>query len=882
MRKDTCSFRAAARRRLYVDVWLGLALGLLAISIPVPSEAANRTGVRPHTGHTVAMVRVAAGDGHSCRVHEDGTVRCWGRNDFGQLGDGGTSWTGSPVTVVGLTNAVAVTAGYAHSCALLADGSMRCWGRNDYGQLGDGSLTRRLTPVAVSGLTGVTAIAAGAFHTCALRVDSGAVCWGLNDSGQLRRDRSTPFLAVPGSTGAFGRAIAAGGAHTCVVLSESVVCWGRNDRGQLGNGGAAAGSVQGLGSEAVAIALGNAHSCALLVSGEVRCWGAGTAGQLGSGDPRDETVPVGVVGMTRATALVAGFQHSCALLADGSARCWGDNSHGQLGHGDGPRSTSPAVVPGLAQATALVAGARHGCAALADGQLRCWGRNLDGEQGIGVRDDSPGASTVLGSGGSVMARAVAAGRNHSCALRANGSVACWGRNDFGQAGNGGFGAQLVPGTVAGVADAVAVAAGGRHSCALVADGSVRCWGANDRGQLGDGTLNASPLPVAVVGVSQALAITAGADHSCALLVGGAARCWGANGSAQLGDLSLIDRLTALPAPVGRARALAAGDGHTCAVLADRLTPVQCWGDNSFRQTGAGSGFMSLTPITVQEYDPVVNATFDIAGSVDIAPGGMHSCALDGGGVKCWGSNDFDQLGVARPTGPLATVVSGQLYRPLALASGFAHSCTVHGDGTARCWGENGAGQLGDTTKLQRQTPSTVSVPYLKRTPGGATYAIAPLAQVVQVAAGRRHSCLLRANGAVHCTGENSFGQLGLGTTTEATHPAPVPSFTLNIDPAATLAHGPRVATVTLLAACSAGQALHFDVTLRQDGALGQRRGTTACSDGLAHVPVALPAQGRDGFDAGPALVEATARIVEQGLVVDTQSWTRRVQLQRVD
>jgi alpha-tubulin suppressor-like RCC1 family protein len=879
MRTNSITARPATRLRRLVHAGLSLALLLFAAAIPVPSESATRMGLQSPTAHAAASLRVAAGDGHTCQVQEDGSVRCWGRNDQGQLGDGSTAWTGTPVTVAGLGGVVAVTAGYAHSCALLADGTVRCWGSNTFGQLGDGSTSRRPTPVAVSGLSGVVTITAGDFHTCALRVDSGVLCWGRDGFGELGDgDASAALSAVPKgvkdlSSGVV--AIAAGGGHTCALLiNRRVGCWGRNDRGQVGDGTTshARSPVQvfafgGLfGVQAIALAAGGAHTCAVAAyDGMLFCWGAGTFGQLGTGLLRDEPDAVAVAGLSRVAAVVAGRQHTCALLADGSGRCWGDNEHGQLGHADSPRSLTPTPVAGLVHAAALTAGARHGCALLADGRVRCWGRNADGEQGNGVRDGTRAASTVLGSGGSVMARAVVVGGHHSCALRANGSVACWGRNDFGQVGNGGFDPQLLPAAVPGLSQVLAVAAGGRHSCALVADGSVHCWGANDRGQLGDGTLTARPVPVPVVGVEQALAVTAGGEHSCALLSNMRAVCWGANGSGQLGDGSLIDRLTAVAVAIGpRLRGLAAGYSRTCALNVSPINTVSvdCWGLLS-------DGRLALVPDTL---------THDL-NVVDLAVGAEHACALRFNGLaQCWGRNDFGQGGGGPgPAGETSRTVFG-LNPPIALAAGLAHSCAVIADGSASCWGDNRFGQLGDTTTQQRTALAVVSYPFLKRTASGATYAIAPLTQIVQMAAGGHHSCLLRANGAVHCTGENSFGQLGLGTNSDVAYPAQVPSFTLNIEAAVALAHGARVATVTLLAACSAGQELHFDVTLRQGGTLGQRRGTAPCGDGLARLPITLPAQGRDGFDAGPGLVEATARIVERGLSVDTQSWTRRVQL----
>ena len=138
---------------------------------------------------------IAAGDGHTCALRDDGTVSCWGGNSAGQLGDGTTTFRATPDSVIGLTNVVAIAAGNQHSCALRADGTVRCWGRNDVGQLGDGTRTNRLTSVAVSGLTTAVTVAAGLSHTCALRVDGAPVCWEFNNSGQIGNGTTTDRLA---------------------------------------------------------------------------------------------------------------------------------------------------------------------------------------------------------------------------------------------------------------------------------------------------------------------------------------------------------------------------------------------------------------------------------------------------------------------------------------------------------------------------------------------------------------------------------------------------------------------------------------------------------------------------------------------------------------
>ena len=248
------------------------------------------------------MLALIGGDYHTCAILVGGEMRCWGRNDNGQLGNGSTADSHVPVSVNGLGSTVTGGgAGRIHTCAVLSTGAAQCWGGNDNGQLGTGDLSPSLSPVTVPGLeSGVLKVAAGRYHTGAALASS-VMCWGHNSFGQVgdgtTADKNSP-VAVTGLAGL--SQLSMGSYHSCgVTAAGGAQCWGRNDYYQLGNGLTANSpvpvNVLSLDSAVSVIAGGFYHTCALLDSGEVQCWGRSDRGQLGDGTTLDRSAPVTVI-----------------------------------------------------------------------------------------------------------------------------------------------------------------------------------------------------------------------------------------------------------------------------------------------------------------------------------------------------------------------------------------------------------------------------------------------------------------------------------------------------------------------------------------------------------------------------------------------------------
>jgi alpha-tubulin suppressor-like RCC1 family protein len=372
------------------------------------------------------------------------------------------------------------------------------------------------------------------------------------------------------------------------------------------------------------------------------------------------------------------------LTGQDQVRCWGDNHFGQLGYGnainvgdkstDLPFTSGNVPLPPLDPVQQLVAGNNHTCVLLQSGLIYCWGDNQFGQLGYN-RTDNLGDGEPVTSFGYVtlggLATLVAAGGDHTCAILQSGAVRCWGRNNFGQLGRGNTANIGDNETVysAGDLDLGAgvtvkdLALGDSHTCALLTTGAVRCWGRNDNGQLGYGR----------------------SDH--------------------LGDNEPINNLSNVSL-TGTVRKVVAGAFHTCALTF--AGTLRCWGFNIDGELGQSySGYLGLGVVggnfnwgdVVGELPSTLPSDINIGSPVtDVVAGDFHTCALSSDGqLRCWGLGSSGQLGYGNTSSVLTPPTAGvnldgvSAYR---IAAGAAHTCALRNNGTARCWGANGSGQLG--------------------------------------------------------------------------------------------------------------------------------------------------------------------------------------------
>ncbi len=327
---------------------------------------------------------ISAGANQSFVLCSDSTVRSWGWNPYGQLGNGTNTDSNIPVQVSALSGIKAIAGGGGHCLALKNDSTLMAWGGNFLGQLGNGTNTDSNIPVQVSALSDITAIAGGdEEHSLALKSDGTLWTWGRNFEGQLGIGISgwgiQSNLPVQVSVLSGMIAIAGGRYHSLAVKNDGTAwAWGANGAGQLGNGTTTESNVPvqiSALSGIIAIAGGGWHSLALKNDGTVWTWG----GSL---------VPVQVIALSGITAIAAGEHHSLALKNDGTVWAWGGNNSGQLGTGNNTSSNVPVQVSALSGITAIAAGNNHSLALKNDGTVWAWGFNNYGQVGNGTNTSS--------------------------------------------------------------------------------------------------------------------------------------------------------------------------------------------------------------------------------------------------------------------------------------------------------------------------------------------------------------------------------------------------------------------------------------------------------------------------------------------------------------
>ena len=749
---------------------------------PVAVQAAGT----PMEGKTI--VQIAAGADHSLALDSDGALYAWGSNAYGQLGNGTTTNSSVPVAVkiagtplAGKT-IVQIAAGANHNMVLTSDGAVYTWGWNYHGQLGNNTKTNSNTIVAVQTISTpiagkkIVKIAAGQGHSLALTDDGMVYAWGRNDTGQLGNNATTDAM-LPVAVTVTGTPmnnktiieIASGGRHSLAIDSSGkVYAWGHNGSGQLGNNSTVNAltpvAVQAPADKNIIQVSGSgwlgASSSALTSNGTVYSWGRGFDGQLGDGTNNDSSVPV--ITTINLVDTPSTPTHVMAKPGDTTAIIsWqapivsgGQNITGYVLQYQAIGASSWTTVNVVAAATS------HTTTGLTNDQtyrVRLAAKTTAGTGDFSnvvlvtphakpvITNISPAIGPVAGgqnvtlTGTNFILKSkkimqTVNGNGYSLALSADSTIYTWGRNEYGQLGNG------VTATNSPVPVAVKTAgtpmegktitqlsAKVWYALALASDGTVYSWGFNSWGQLGNGTSGAANNASAPVAVKTAgtpmegktiVQVAAGATHSLALATDGTIYAWGKNEYGQLGN----DSTTNSPVPVAVKTAgtpmdgktiiqIHAGYEHSLALASDGT--VYAWGRNNSGQLGKNDATDAHIPAAVQTLGtPMAGKVI-----VQLAAGNSQSMALASDGtVYTWGWNQYGQLGnnstinsslpvIVKTTG---TPLAGKMITQIA-SGGSPNSLVLANDGTMYTWGWGQHGQLGNgTIGTDAKTPLAVS------------------------------------------------------------------------------------------------------------------------------------------------------------------------------
>lgn len=694
----------------------------------------------------------------TCALLKDGTVKCWNNSN------GNYSFALSLESLSGVQQ-IATNGGQL--CALYSNGYVYCADIDYSGLIGNFSLMGGLAQtLKISG----NSIYADTGALCALQSNGQIKCWGdpsnssINDHGLLG-DGTTNSSSTPVTVQSISSAVdvSVGGNIACALLaSGQVQCWGY--RGLLGN--ASYTSTDALtpvdvsgATSAVQISAGGSGSCALISDGTVKCWGDGSTGLLGTGSPDASDVAETIPGLTQVTKVTSNADGQCALISDGSLKCWGYSMDLSDENQEPTDAYSVKPVVGLDGAAENVFVTPGGSVyvSMKNGGVQTWGYYdfFDSPFTLGV-----GKLLYVSKPVDMlkwMNSTSFSNLNHSdngCTLINDGTVKCWGENIYGQGGNGVASSTRINTLtlVENLSHVTSLSQDGSVICALIDDGTVKCWGKGDAGLIGDGTVrnlsDVATTPTPVQNISNATQIaTIRESHACALINDGTVKCWGRGGAGQLGDgnttttayspvtVTGLSHVTQITLGGGAPR------GTSCALIDDGT--VKCWGGNYYGLVGNGQG--------VKDYSHDATTPAPVPGLTHVVQLKMkdnQACALiDDGSVKCWGNNYSGEAGVGSSNDIInapATVSGLKNVTQIELGSSFACALSSDYEGTVKCWGYNGQGQLGDGTFNNHRTIVSVS----------------NLTQVKKISLGGTSACALLNNGTVKCWGSNSYGQLG--------------------------------------------------------------------------------------------------------------------------
>jgi alpha-tubulin suppressor-like RCC1 family protein len=620
-------------------------------------------------------------------------------------------------------------------CGIPADSvgtgsTIKCWGSiSSFGIYSPGSLALNTSkPIPMMGTFDAQSLST---------VDSANGCY-ITSAGALWCWRQGQASAVVPEVKR-AKTVVALRTSTCALTTDGkVFCWGANEQGQLGFGHTTRVDIPTAIPDllGIKVLVGRLNRyCVINNLDQVRCWGDNSDSVIATADPTKAfiTKPSALTSLTSSAKDVAvGARHICALTSNNTVRCVGQSEVGQTGLPPGQNNAEVRTSTGtpLSNVTSITAGDSHTCAITADGQLYCWGNNYYGNLG----SETPGtfSNAALKVALPEVALSVTLNGTSNCAILKNLFVYCWGQNNYGVLGLNNKTNLETASPLQNILGLQSVVTSGIHSCGITPNGRVQCWGLNESMSFGgSATLRTSVNAVEVPGVENAKQISTQFAGSCALSKSGQVSCWGS-----------INPFTVQQTSLSNVSMIASGTHFTCALNGDRK--VYCWGANY----GSVLGIQDVNQAPFTTMQPTLIP--GIENAIHISAGYFHACAvITDGKVKCWGSNNFGELGHSKVSSSLSYPVAQEVVGLPAIpfvqvsASGGHSSCALSLNGRVYCWGyllsnENGM-------RLATQSPKWVQgLP----------------AEAQQIVSGYNFTCALVKGGKTYCWGSNEQQQFG--------------------------------------------------------------------------------------------------------------------------
>lgn len=694
--------------------------------------------------------RFSAGYNHQVELR-NGKIYATGRNNYGQLGNGTTVDSRTPVQCSSADNWVQVSAGENFNVAIKADGTLWAWGYNNRGQLGIGNTENQKLPVQVGNDNDWISASAGSRHVIALKNDGSLWAWGYNYYGQLGNGSVSGYSQASPDPQRIGidnnwTAISAGYNHNLALKADGTLwAWGENSVGQVGNGETSLNGVTiptKISSEKRFrnISAGGFFSSAIATDGHLLTWGDNYYGELGNGSNIASNIPLQITD-NHWRSIEAGKTHLLALHSDGSVWSWGDEMGNNSTQNNLPLKKN---IKNIAQ---ISAGDGFSMALSAQGKTFVWGKNNFGQLGnAGLTGDKQETPIENNRKNNEIVSVVSGHGFSTMALYSNGTLKGWGYNGDYNLGNGTKTNSNVPIEIPRAGDNnLSVSTGYGTALVLKADGSIWGWGDNDSGAVGTG--GAEEHEVAAAPISQTndwISVSAGSFASAGIKADGTLWIWGSNYYGEAGDGTREDVMT--PKMVGtnedRWSTVSIGAFHTLAIKEDGT--LWGWGRNASGEAGGGDNPGNI--LKPQE----------IGGGHDWVAVNAHtnsSIALKADSTLWgFGSNGMGQLGQPLP-------ITGKILRPTRIgetrytqAKLGSWSGAAIDKGTLQAWSNFALyfHELGINDNSNHPTPTIV--------PGHS--------DIIQISSGQNHKSILKAQRTDAClVGRNAYGEVGAGTTT---------------------------------------------------------------------------------------------------------------------